>query len=192
MDRLSAAMLSTICLLLCISAAVVCRTWIWQEKDMVSAASITEIEEEMELASIAMNDQAQVINGGGRDMWVRVKIQNPEEYQDIAENRENWALISDTIKNNPDSRQEKAGVWVPDPDGYYYYSIPIPPGELSHPLFQSVCAAEGTENHEVESVKAQAEGVQVNWTITPAEDAKEAFDAFCMYQPLAHYKGNFV
>lgn len=184
MDKLSAALAAAIGFLVCVNIAVVYTVWFSSEEEQISAASVKQIEEEMAFANIAMNDKSQVINGGSRDMWIRAAVRTPEEKPS-----ELCSLISDTIAEKATPDQLKQGVWVPDRDGYYYYSLPVRPGEQSKRLFTSVTASgERPEG----SVRVQAEGVQVNWTGKMAESAKEAFALFRLYQPLQNYKGKFV
>ncbi|MCQ4636977.1 hypothetical protein NE619_09560 [Anaerovorax odorimutans] len=195
MDKLSAVMIGAICALLCISGAVVYGTWFSEEDEATYASSLAQVEEEMALAAIAMNDEAQVINGGGRDMWVRAKVDSPETEhanRNLNGGRESYRLISDTIAVNPSEAELKSGVWTREEDGYYYYSLPVSPGEQSKSLFTSVVGPAESEETGAASIKVYAEAVQVNWIRKKARDAKEAFQLFRAYQPLQEYKGKFV
>lgn len=195
MDKLSAVMIGAICALLCISGAVVYGTWFSEEDEATYASSLAQVEEEMALAAIAMNDEAQVINGGGRDMWVRAKVDSPETEhanRNLNGGRESYRLISDTIAVNPSEAELKSGVWTREEDGYYYYSLPVSPGEQSKSLFTSVVGPAESEKTGAASIKVYAEAVQVNWIRKKARDAKEAFQLFRAYQPLQEYQGKFV
>lgn len=203
MDRLSGALIGAICFLMCLSAAVVYITWVREEPGL-PASSMEEIEEEMSLAAIAMNTQSQVINGGGRDMWIRAEIQMPEAGNASAETAggASCRLVSDTIAENPGPREREQGVWVPAEDGYYYYSIPVHPGEQSRPLFQSIetsgavktrgeneasgIARRGAQKgpSPARSVKVRAEGIQVNWVSGAAKTCQEAYRLFELYRPV--------
>ena len=195
MDKLSAVMIGAICALLCISGAVVYGTWFSQEDEAAYVSSIEQVEEEMALASIAMNDDAQVINGGGADMWVRAKVESPDPEnanRNVNIVGKDYQLISDTITADPSEAERKSGVWTLEEDGYYYYSIPVSPGEQSKSLFTSVTGPVGANHEGAASVKVQAEAVQVNWISKKAKSGKEAFSLFRAYQPLQEYKGKFV
>lgn len=204
MDKKSAALICAICAMLCISTAVVYTTW-FAEKGYAAAVSREQIEEEMELAQIAMNMDAQVINGGCQDMWVRAKVRqvnaktdsdkNTNSNQESERNIDEW--VSETIAKDAAEKEKKEGVWILEQDGYYYYSKPIPPGEQSKPLFQTeegqAQASDfpewiGENGH----IRVQAEGVQINWTGKKAQNGKEAFELFRLQKPLEEYKGTFV
>ena len=195
MDKLSAVMIGAICALLCVSGAVVYCTWFSEEDEAAYTSSLEQVEEEMALASIAMNDDAQVINGGGEDMWVRVKVESPEAEnanRSMRSGGDGYELKSETIALNPSEEERKSGVWIQDADGYYYYSVPVSPGDQSKSLFTSVVGPAEAENGGAASVKVQAEAVQVNWISKKAKNGKEAFSLFRAYQPLQDYKGTFV
>ena len=57
MDKKSAALISAICIMLCISTAVAYNTW-FVGKEHTAALGREQIEEEMSLASIAVNMDA--------------------------------------------------------------------------------------------------------------------------------------
>lgn len=189
MDKLSAVLISAICLLVCVSTAVVYVTWFADGDEAVTVSALEQIEEEMTLSNIAMNDDAQVINGGCQDMWMRVKVEDPEG--ETAEEA-GYELVSDTIATNPDKADREEGVWTLESDGYYYYSCPVGPGEQSKSLFQSVKAQKEKNELADSSVKAKAEAVQVNWISKKVETGKQAFSLFKMYQPIQEFKGKFV
>lgn len=189
MDKLNAVLLSAICFLLCVSAAVVYGVWFSHGKERLSADTLPQIQEEMELASIAMNDDAQVINGGSQNMWIRAKVDVAGNGEETSWPELGYQLVSDTIKAEPSASEAKKGVWIPEADGYYYYSLPVEPGERSRSLFESVCADTGAEGMNAGSVKVQAEAVQVNWVSQSASTGKEAFNLYKLYQPLQEYKG---
>lgn len=211
MDRLSGVLISAICFLMCFSAAIVYTTW-FREGPGLSASSVAEIEEEMSLTAIAMNTQKQVINGGGKDMWIRVEIQMPDVGAASAGgvSEERCELVSDTIVENPSPQERKRGVWVPEDDGYYYYSIPVHPGEQSRPLFHSVRISAGdlgetaavkdvealqnrkNEKDRTKSVRVRAEGIQVNWISGDAGSCQEAYRLFELYRPVWKERAEFV
>ena len=187
MDKLSAVLISAICLMLCVSAAVVYSTWFADDDKAVYAATLKQVEEEMLLADIAMNNDAQVINGGGQDMWIRAKVEMPDEgtvSSDNGINVKSYELVSDSISEHPLQGDIKKGVWVPDHDGYYYYSQPVRPGEQSRSLFQWVYTREKSGALDGSSIKVQAEAIQVNWISKKVKTCREAFRIFGMFQPL--------
>lgn len=192
MDKLNAVLLSAICFLLCVSAAVVYGVWFSQGKERVPADTLPQIQEEMDLASIAMNEDAQVINGGSQNMWIRAKVNVAGNSEETSWKELGYQLVSDTIMAQPSAAEAKKGVWIPETDGYYYYSLPIEPGEHSRSLFESVRADTGAEGMNAGSVKVQAEAVQVNWVSKTAASGKEAFSLYKLYQPLREYKGQFL
>ena len=190
MDKLSAVIAGAVCMVLSIGAGAAYTVWGGgSEQFAVPASSEDYIEEEIGLTHIAMNDDSQIINGGGQDMWVRAKIQSSDR-KDL--DAACFHLISDTVKSEPDADQRKAGIWIPDEDGYFYYSLPVSPGEQSKPLFQSIeetdCDAEG--------FCIRAEGVQINWTEDPSENGQAAFEQFDRQykseHPVDSYKGIFI
>lgn len=187
MDRLNVLLIGAICFLICVSTAVVYTTWFQPEETIAPASTVKEIEKEMELANIAMNRQAQVINGGSREMWIRARIQISDG-SGVVKSREGYArdyeLVSDTISDKPTKEELKRGVWVPEKDGYYYYSIPVNPGEQSKSLFESVRAKKDSGLPQSSSVKVQAEGIQVNWVSEIAKTGQEAYRFFSIYKPL--------
>lgn len=185
-------MISAICMLMCISGAVVYTTWLSGDEETVYAESLAQIEEEMALASIAMNDDAQVINGGSQDMWVRAKVEFPKGGQATETGKENYRLVSDTIVEDPSEKERKSGIWTYEEDGFFYYSLTVSPGEQSKALFLSVVGTGDDGVLSGSSVKVQAEGVQTNWISKKARSGKEAFRLFQMFQPLQEYKGKFV
>ncbi len=193
MDKLNAALLSAICFLLCVSAAVVYSVWFSKGTEDFSVSTLAQIEEERNLATITMNEEAQVINGGNENMWIRARVEAPGSDEGA-----NWPdemgceLVSNTIKDNPSAAEARKGIWIPDADGYYYYSLAIPPGECSRPLFESVQADAGAESVKAGSVKVQAEAIQVNWISKTAMTGKEAFGLYQLYQPLKGYKGQLL
>lgn len=195
MDKLSALLIGAVCFLICVSTAVVYTTWFKEPDAIAPASTVKEIQEEMELANIAMNTQAQVINGGSREMWVRVKVEISDR-EGVIKDQQGYArdyeLVSDTISDKPTETELKKGVWVPEEDGYYYYSVPVSPGEQSKSLFESVKAKEtGGGAPESSSVKVRAEGIQVNWVSEMAETGQEAYRFFSQYKPL-NGRMNFV
>ncbi|MCI8647554.1 MAG: hypothetical protein HFE76_12370 [Firmicutes bacterium] len=197
MDKKSAALISAICIMLCISTAVAYNTW-FVGKEHTAALGREQIEEEMSLASIAVNMDAQVINGGCQDMWVRAKIQPSDtDIKEAAQQEQLLCeLVSDNITAHATQEDIQAGVWIPAQDGYYYYSKPVPPGEQSKPLFQSVkgqaAGPETNESQKERRIQVQAEGIQVNWIRKLAENGQEAFEQFCRQGALEEYRGIFV
>lgn len=189
MDKLSAVLISAICLLVCASTAVVYVTWFADGNEAITVSALEQIEEEMSLANIAMNDDAQVINGGCQDMWIRVKVEAPG---DMSAEEAGYDLVSNTIVKKPKKADCEKGVWTLEEDGFYYYSCPVGPGEQSRSLFSSVKANRENDKMGDSSVKAKAEAVQVNWISKKAENGKQAFSLFKMYQPLQEYRGKFV
>lgn len=191
MDGKSAALISAICVMLCISTSVVYVTW-FAEKGHTAASVEMQIQEEMALAQIAMNQDSQVINGGCQDMWIRAKICRGGAEQEYAEaaKKENRGtdvscrLISENIVNEATEAEKNAGVWISGEDGYYYYSKPVPPGGQSNPLFQSVRGQVG--------VRVEAEAVQVNWIGQDIQDGKEAFRQFSLHRLQKEYSGAIV
>ena len=187
MDKLSAVMAGAICMVLSISAGIAYTAWGGGSQQFVIPASWqNQIEEELDLAAIAMNDDAQIINGGSEDMWIRAKIQSSDrEDLDTA----HFRLISDTVRSEPDKDQKQNGVWIPGADDYYYYSQPVSPGEQSKPLFQSI------EDHDLDmkGLSIRAEGIQINWIDGSAETGQDAFARFDgqheRQQPVESYKG---
>lgn len=192
MDKLNAVLLSAICFLLCVSAAVVYKVWISPGTERFSAETLPQIEEEVDLASIAMNEDAQVINGGSENMWIRAKINVAGSSEETSWPEQGYQLVSDTIKEAPSAAETKKGVWIPESDGYYYYSQPVKPGEHSRSLFESIQADTGAEGMNAGSVKVQAEAVQVNWLSRAAATGKEAFSLYKLYQPMEGYQGTFL
>lgn len=206
MDKKSFGLISAICLMLCISAAVLYQTW-FAEKEQPAADVSQQIAEEMALGCIAMNQEARVINGGCEDMWIRVKVgqadRNVETTGTEAEKPQvRCRLVSETITPDPTEEERQAGVWIPAQDGYYYYSKPVSPGEQSEPLFQSVAGQTGNGDHtgaagaegtsgQNSRIKVQAEAVQINWLSQPAENGLEAFRHFSL-QSLGTEKGTIV
>lgn len=206
MDKKSIGLISAICLMLCISAAVLYQTW-FAEKEQPAADVSQQIAEEMALSCIAMNQEARVINGGCEDMWIRAKVGQAGRNVGTAkagaeEGKVRCRLVSETIAEDPTEEEKQAGVWVPAQDGYYYYSKPVSPGEQSEPLFQSIAG----QTEDVESVgsagtremsgqnariRVQAEAVQVNWLSQPAENGPDAFRHFSL-QSLETEKGTVV
>ncbi len=178
MDKLSGVLIGAICLVLSICGAVVYGAWFSEQEDTVAVSSWKQIQEEVDLASIAMNDEAQVINGGSQDMWMRVKIQDA-----------GYHLVSDTIAESATEAQLRMGVWTLEDDGYYYYSLPVRPGEQSKSLFQMITGTDGAKDS---NVRVQAEAIQINWISEMAENGKEAFQSFQLEQPLQSCKGKFV
>ena len=115
MDRLSVMLIGAICFLIFTSAAVIYTTWFRNEDAETLASSPEQIQEEMSLANIAMNTQAQVINGGGRDMWIRAEVQMPEESAALGKTQ--YQLVSDAIAENPGDAEKEKGVWELEEDG---------------------------------------------------------------------------
>lgn len=202
MDKKSIGFISAICLMLCISAAVVYQTW-FAEKKQPAADVSRQIAEEMALSCIAMNQEARVINGGCEDMWIRAKVGQAGGTAEAAKGANVWCrLVSETIAEDPTEEEKQAGVWVPARDGYYYYSKLVSPGEQSEPLFQSI-AGQAEDGESVSSagaremsgqnarVRVQAEAVQVNWLSQPAENGPDAFRHFSL-QSLETEKGTVV
>lgn len=197
MDKKSAALIGAICIMLCVSAAVAYSTW-FAGKEHTAVSGREQIEEEMRLATIAMNMDAQVINGGCQDMWIRAKIQPSEAdiRQAQQQEAEAFQLISDSIAAQATKEELQEGVWIPAQDGYYYYSKPVPPGEQSKPLFQSVQGQAGLPGEsgarEERRIRVQAEGIQVNWIRELAESGQEAFAQFKSQGAPEEYRGIFV
>lgn len=204
MDRKSAALISAICIMLGISAAVAYDTW-FAEEGHAAAGRVqqvqmeAQIQEEMELASIAVGTDARVINGGCRDMWIRASVRqagDAEGAEGSSASEADWELISDSIAGHATEEDMQEGVWIPDSDGYYYYSKPVPPGEQSKPLFREVKGRGASSPADLsgaeDRVRVQAEGIQVNWIGETAESGKEAFERFCLRRPLEEYRGTFV
>lgn len=192
MDKLNVALMSAICFLLCVSAAVVHGVWFSKEAEDFSVSTPPQIEEERNQASIAMNEEAQVINGGSENMWVRVRVDGAGSKADANWPERGCQLVSDTIIDHPSAAEAREGIWTRDADGYYYYSLPVPPGERSKPLFESVRASAGAKGLKADSVKVQAEAVQVNWISKTATSGKEAFSLYQLYQPLQEQKGQLL
>lgn len=192
MDKLNAVLLSAICFLLCVSAAVVYKVWFSHGGESFSADTLPQIQEEIDLANIAMNEDAQVINGGSQNMWIRAKVNVAGHGEGTSWPELGCQLVSDTIMADPSEAEAKKGVWVPEPDGYYYYSLPVKPGEHSRSLFESIRTDTGADGMNAGSVKVQAEAVQVNWVSKAASSGKEAFSLYKLYQPLQEYKGQFL
>ncbi len=201
MDRLSVMLIGAICFLIFTSAAAIYTTWFRNEDAETLASSPEQIQEEMSLANIAMNTQAQVINGGGRDMWIRAEVQMPEESAALGKTQ--YQLVSDAIAENPGDAEKEKGVWELEEDGYYYYSVPVRPGEQSRSLFQSVRAVKkqggpsaragnSRTNVPAESVKVRAEGIQVNWVSREAKTCQQAYRLFELYQPIWDDRAEFV
>lgn len=187
MDKLSAVLAGVICLLIGLSAATACGTWGKNGQEAFPAElpvlSQEGIREEMELAEIAINDDAQVINGGGEDMWIRVQIELLDQ-----DSREGGAMRTGAQVTQPDAEQLRKGAWQEE-GGYYYYSLPVEPGEQTAPLpwpFDTDPSAGRAD------VGVRAEGIQVNWIKASAENGKQAFDLFERYLPVEAYKGSFV
>ena len=111
-------------------------------------------------------------------MWMRVKIQDA-----------GYHLVSDTIAESATEAQLRMGVWTLEDDGYYYYSLPVRPGEQSKSLFQMITGTDGAKDS---NVRVQAEAIQINWISEMAENGKEAFQSFQLEQPLQSCKGKFV
>lgn len=206
MDKKSIGLISAICLMLCISTVVLYQTW-FAEKEQPAANVSQQVAEEMALGCIAMNQEARVINGGCEDMWIRAKVGQAGETVQTAggeagASKTRCRLVSETITADPTEEEKQAGVWVPAQDGYYYYSKPVPPGEQSEPLFQSVAGQAGDEEYTGDvgtrgapgqntRIKVQAEAVQVNWISQPAENGPDAFRHFSL-QSLETEKGTIV
>lgn len=180
MDKLSVLLISGICFLTGVSAYVIYGTWFSNDRSVeaVQAVNATTIEEEMALSNIAMNDDVQVINGGGHDMWVRVLVEIP-----IVNGKAAFEMVSDTIVKKP---KGKEGVWYQGKDGYYYYSSTVRPGEQSNSLFQRLkpLLKDKQIMPDSDSVRVEAEAVQVNWVYNKAQTGPEAFKLFNTYDPI--------
>ncbi len=93
----------------------------------------------------------QVKNTGGHTAWVRIAVRKSIT---LAEGREGQADLSLV---QLDLNTEK---WT-EKDGFYYYNVPLQPGEVTEPLFTEVTFAENMgnlyqESSAVISVVAQA------------------------------------
>lgn len=189
MDKLRAAIAGAVCMALSISAGVAYTAWGGGSERFTLPVSSENHIEEISLTNIAMNDDSQVINGGGQDMWIRAKIQSSErkDLDDV-----HLRLVSDTVKSEPDEDLRNAGVWIPGEDGYFYYSLPVSPGEQSKPLFQSIEETDG----DTEGFRVRAEGIQINWVEDPPENGQDAFAQFDRQyeseRPVDSYKGIFI
>ena len=144
MDRLSVLLVSAICGVVCICSGVVYAAWI-DEGEPQQYEKVEEVRVEEETAVIAMNDNAQVINGGGADMWVRAKVKGT-----LTEGKRKIGLKTD----------QERGDWHLKQDGYYYYSTPVRPGEQSEPLFTD---ADNKSQGKEKRISIQAEAIQINW-----------------------------
>lgn len=180
MDKLSILLISGICALIGVSSWVIYGTWFsddhqFEPVQQVNAASI---EEEMALSHIAMNHDVQVINGGGHDMWVRVKIEIPVINGETA-----FEINSDTIVKDP---KAKEAAWYQGEDGYYYYNSTVRPGEQTNSLFKSLrpLLKDKSIMPDTDSVRVEAEAIQVNWIHNRAKNGPEAFELFNVYSPI--------
>lgn len=187
MNRKSILLICGIVILLGISAVTVYSTWLkpGTEKEPLEIAQVAQtasMQEEIMLGNIAMNGQAQVINGGSNDMWIRARVEMPEIY-----GQEAFTLISSCITEQPEVQK---GVWYLAKDGYYYYGEPVKPGEQSNPLFDKVEPL--LEDHSLmpdeSTVRVIAEGVQINWIQQRPENGQAAFGLFRQCSPKQDFR----
>ncbi|MEG0830685.1 MAG: hypothetical protein RSD88_06830 [Anaerovoracaceae bacterium] len=183
MDKLNVLLTSGICLLVCVATIVVYTTWFSEDviEEKIQTVNTSALAEEQRLSNIAINYDTQVINGGSDEMWIRVKVEMPG-----AKSQSGISLISGNIMEKPTEKQKEKGVWSAGGDGYYYYSKTVNPGEQSNCLFKKD-KSEVPEKKSVplvDSLRLEAEAVQVNWIYDYVKTGKEAFDLFIAGNPL--------
>lgn len=102
MNKVSVLLIGGICILLGVASVavggVMKQEKLRQESEPLTAAA--EVQQEMALSNIAMNDDAQVINGGSRDMWVRAKVEIPYINGEKA-----FDLVSHSITKEPEGKR---------------------------------------------------------------------------------------
>lgn len=190
MDRLHKTLITVICLLLFVNVIIIYNVWAVAnsiEPEEIPGLS-KKVMKEMDLATIDLNNEMQVINGSGQPIWIRAHVDIPE----IA-GQKTFKLISDTISDKPDKKELKRGVWTLNKDGYYYYNKPVSPGEQSLSIFKEVRSiAEVADASSNQSVQVKAQAIQTNWVSDETKDAVKAFQIFGYYRPVEEYVGNIL
>lgn len=191
MDKLGKALLGVVCSLVFLNTIIVYNLFVGpaEERSVMNAGLSDKVIEEMKLANIAVNQNMQVINGSGEDMWIRVLVEIPEINGEKA-----YQLESDHIHKEPTQLEKEEGAWVLNQDGFYYYSRTIPPGEQTTSVFKSIKQVIKTKgiipDNEVVHIRAQA--IQTGWVSEDVRDAAEAFEMFGVYHPLEEYVGEVL
>lgn len=191
MDKLGKALLTVVCMLLFVNTIIVYNLFMGktEENSAIETGLSAKVIEEMALANIAVNKQMQVINGSGKDMWVRVQVEIPQ-----VNGEKVYQLESEHIFENPSKADIDKGAWVLNQDGFYYYSKTIPPGEQSTSVFKSLKQVIKTEGimPDNDNVNVRAQAIQTGWIAEDVQDAVEAFEVFGVYHPLEEYVGEVL
>lgn len=163
MDKISAAFITSIAILVMISGLIVYGTWVSDEKSQIEAQTIVEnanTEDEL-----VFNDDTSIKNNSDRMLWLRVKLVYNSKYD-----ASRYMIVSGAINQ---------GRWQSDSENWYYYIEPIGYDQTTEPLVDKLLY----DGKEVSSngsgrFSLQVEAVDEEWFVSKPDDGMEAFKVF--------------
>ena len=162
-DKISAALIAGIIVLITISGIIVYKTWLDGKNDTEYIE--TAAENGIERTELIFNNDTSITNNSSRILWLRVKVVYYESYED-----DNYEIVSEALKD---------GYWSHDSDEWYYCSEPVDFAEKTEPLIdQLLCGDENVMNDDLKKFRLQAEAVDEAWLLSKPKSGKEAFELF--------------
>jgi len=118
---------------------------------------------------LVCNDDTSITNHSDKRLWLRVKAESVN-----GKDAGDYRIESEAIAE---------GSWLPDEEGWYYYSMPLDFAQSTEPFAEAFFPAGNTsqnmEKHDVDgSVRLRVEAVDEAWLPWEPGCGVEAFDLF--------------
>jgi len=156
MDRISAALVVCIIMLIGINAAVIYNTWI--DDDSLEAVEIYSPEE----SDLVFNDDTSIECVAQKKLWIRARLVYSKAYD-----ADGYEIISEAADD---------GYWEESDDGWYYCREGISMGQETRPLLDSLLYnGEKAERDTTGKFRMKVEAVDEAWLDKKPSDSKQAF-----------------
>lgn len=162
MDKISAALILGITILMMTSGIIIYETWISDASETMGAETI--IEEEGNDEELVFNDDTSIKNNSCRKLWIRARLVYDNGYDG-----EGYEIVSGAIDD---------GMWQMGSENWYYYARPVEFAQVTEPLVDRLLY-NGTDVTKTDgSFSLQVEAVDEDWFVAKPSDGMEAFDFF--------------
>lgn len=156
MDRISAALVVCIIMLIGINAAVIYNTWL--DDDSLEAIEIYSPEE----SDLIFKDDTSIECAVQKKLWIRAKVVYSKEYD-----AGGYEIISKAVDD---------GYWEKSGDGWYYCKEGISMGQETRPLLDSLLyQGEKAERDTTGKFRMKVEAVDEAWLDKTPDNSRHAF-----------------
>lgn len=162
MDRISAALILGITVLMTTSGIIIYETWISDASETMGAETI--IQDSQHDEELVFNDDTSIKNNSCRKLWIRARLVYDSSYD-----ADGYEIVSGAIDD---------GMWRSGGENWYYYARPVDFAQVTEPLVDSLLYNGAEVSESGGRFSLQVEAVDEDWFVSKPSDGMEAFEFF--------------